>query len=520
MKTNVEKVVFWGCGGEGVYYALRYFFYLEKNCIGYDLNKTKYTEKIESLGINVNQTNPEKLKDIDLVIYSNAIPKKIVDGVMDKNKKVTFLDLGSFYSGIISEYEKGKLSSEEVKAYKKSNMAPLYNLNIKDEVFIGVTGTNGKTTTCEMLYSIFKTGGFKTCLVSTISAKIEDKQIKTGLHTTTPSGLELFKIIKKGQKEGCKYFIIETTSHGLAMKRLAGLKFDYAVFTNVTKEHLDYHKTYKNYLEAKSKLITENLKESGITILNKDDKNSFKFLKSVSKNYITYSTKQAADYKATEIYEKNNGVDFKCNSNQYELKIFGTYNVSNALACIAVSNLQNIEYKQIKNGLKNVKQVKGRMHVILNKPFKVVVDFAHTPDALLKALTWAKNNTKNNVICIFGCAGGRDVDKRKEMGKIAGSIADKVILTAEDPRYESLKDINDQIQSGFNKNNLNKIIRFDDDTKNVKVRKDAIKKGIEIAQKGDIVIICGKGHEESLNFGGKEYKWNDIDQTTKLTKNL
>ena len=521
VKNNkLNRIAFWGCGGEGIYYVAKYFYYQNKFCVGYDLKQTKYTKRLEKLGIKVINKNPKKLRNIDLVVYSNAIPLKVVEGVLKINPGVKFVDLGTFYNQTVNDFESKKLPTFEVKAFKKSGIAPLYNLKLNcDEVFIGVTGTNGKTTTCEILYSIFKNAGYKTCLVSTISAKIGDKQLKTGLHTTTPSGTKLYKIIKKGKKSECKYYIIETTSQGLAMKRLAGLKFDYAVFTNVTNEHLDYHKTYKKYLKAKSKLITENLKNNGTVVLNVDDKGSYKYLANIAKKFVTYGINKKADFIGSNINE-DCGVSFTCNKNTYKLNIYGVYNVYNALACVAVAKLEKIGSAKIQQGFFKVKQVKGRMHVIKNNPFKVVVDFAHTPDALEKALVWAKNNTENKVLCVFGCAGGRDVKKRKEMGKIASILSDKVILTAEDPRYEKLKDINDQIQHGFNKDNLNKLIRFDDDSKNVKVRKDAIKKALSIAKKGDSVIICGKGHEESMNFGGKEYQWSDIEQTTKLIKKL
>lgn len=518
--NKYNNIVFWGCGGEGVYCAAKYFYYQGKACVGYDLNQTKYTKKLEKLGIKVFKKNPKKLKNIELVVYSNAIPLKVVEEISKINPSIKFVDLGTFYNQTINDFESRKLSFSQIKAFKKSGIAPLYNLKLNgNEVFIGITGTNGKTTTCEILYSIFKNAGYKTCLVSTISAKIDDKQLKTGLHTTTPSGMELYKLIKKGKKAGCKYYIIEATSQGLAMKRLAGLKFDYAVFTNVTNEHLDYHKTYKNYLKAKSKLITENLKNNGSVILNVDDKGSYKYLVNIAKNFVTYGINKKASFIGSNITE-NRGVSFTCNKNTYKLNIFGTYNVYNALACIAVANLEKIGTVKIQQGFSKVKQVKGRLQVIKNSPFKVVIDFAHTPDALEKALIWAKNNTKNRVLCVFGCAGGRDVKKRKEMGKIASILSDKVIITAEDPRYEKLRDINDQIQSGFNKDNLNKLIRFDDDSKNVKTRKDAIKKALSIAKKGDTVIICGKGHEKSMNFGGKEYRWSDIEQTSKLIRKL
>jgi UDP-N-acetylmuramyl-tripeptide synthetase len=519
-KQTSKKVAFWGCGGEGVYHALLYFYYQKIKCVGYDLNKTKYTKKIEELKVEFLNNNPTDFIDIKQVIYSTAVPKLIVDNAKANNKNTKFVSLDIFYKNLVKDFENNNLNKLQIQAFKKSKIAPLFFINTKNSIFIGVTGTNGKTTTCEMLYNCLQKANKKVCLISTLSAKINKKSIKTGLHTTTPSNKQLASLIKNGQKQGCKYFVIEVTSHGLDMQRLAGLKFDLAVYTNVTREHLDFHKTYANYLKAKSLLITKHLKPTGKTILNKDDKKSFAFLSKIFKNYKTYGTKKGTDYQALNINLKSGKMQFLWEDLQIKLGILGDYNLYNALATISALNELKVSKKSIVNGLKSTTKVAGRMQLLQSKPFNVIVDFAHTPDALEKALKYTQTITKGRLIVVFGCAGGRDAQKRKQMGKIASKWANITILTAEDPRYESLKNINDQIESGFKKGKTSKLIRFDNNNTNVMVRKQAIKKALELAKMHDTVIICGKGHEESMNFKGIEYKWSDITEIKKLLKTI
>jgi UDP-N-acetylmuramoyl-L-alanyl-D-glutamate--2,6-diaminopimelate ligase len=425
------------------------------------------------------------------------------------------------YKNIINDYEDDLLGESQQKAFHQSNIAPLYSIDFGDIRLIGITGTDGKTTSCSMIYHILKNNGQKPALISTVSALIGDEEIDTGFHTTTPTSQELYNLLLKAKNANCTHIIIETTSHGLEQGRVAGLKFDSIGYTNITNEHLDYHKTYEKYLEAKSLLIKDHSKPDTVIVLNMDDK-SYEYLNSLalgrSMEYSIENTQ--ADIYATQI-DDSNGLNFKLNSNSKDMSvhipIYGRYNISNFLLACGICMNEDIEVEDISKAIENFITVKGRMQLLQKAPFKVFVDFAHTPNATLEALKSVEQITEGRVIHVFGCAGLRDTTKRSEMGKISNQLADVTILTAEDPRSESLKEINDEIERGWKDGgNEGELIRFDYDDKNVEVRRDAIKKGIEIAKENDTVIITGKAHELSLCFGDTEYDWNDIEETKRL----
>lgn len=348
---------------------------------------------------------------------------------------------------------------------------------------IGVTGTDGKTTTSTLIYEILKRAGLKAALISTVSAKIGHKELAIGLHVTSPNPWELQRILKLIVDKGFKYLVLETTSHGLDQYRLLGCNFYIGVLTNITDEHLDYHKTWNNYLRTKVKLF----KSTKYSILNKDDP-SFKKLKNKASGKITtYSLKQA---------------DYTPKSFPFKTKLLGDYNLSNCLSAIAVAKTLKIENRVIREVLASFKGVVGRMEEIkMGQNFKVFVDFAHTPNALESALKTLKSLNPKNLIAVFGCAGLRDKRKRPVMGKIACQLADKIVLTAEDPRTEDVNQIIEEITKGCE--NKAKIYKKPD-------RQKAIDFSIiNLAKKGDIVGIFGKGHEQSLCFGVKEHPWSD-----------
>jgi len=310
------------------------------------------------------------------------------------------------------------------------------------------------------------------------------------------------------------------------MGRLAGLHFDVAVFTNITNEHLGYHKTWKRYAQAKSLLITDHLKPDGNTVLNLDDKKSYTLLKKLATDSIDYScnpTKNPKDaaIRVKDINESATGITFEYHSTHYSIPVLGKYNVSNVLAAACALQPLGIGITQSFTALADFPGVEGRMQVIQSSPFIVIIDFAHTPNGLFSALTASRRILQKNgrLVVVFGCAAKRDATKRISMGKYAKKFADITILTAEDSRSENLAAINDQIEEGWHSEvtqGPRQLIRFDDDKKNVKVRRDAIKKALEFATKGDVVLITGKGHEKSLCFGTTEYPWSDIDETKKL----
>ena len=368
--------------------------------------------------------------------------------------------------------------------------AVFFNFPSRKLTVIGVTGTDGKTTTVQMIYEILKTVDLKASMISSVSAQIGPKIFDTGFHVTTPSPWQVQKFLRKAVDLGSQYFVQEATSHGLDQNRLAFVDFKVAVVTNITREHLDYHKTWESYAQAKAKLF----KNVDYSILNVDDQ-SFNYLKSkVDGKIITYSLKSTADF------------DFK--KFPLRLKLIGDYNLANGLAAAACASALGFNKSKTTKLLNNFQGILGRMEEIyLGLDFKVFIDFAHTPNALEQALVAlnSKLKTKNSkLICVFGAAGERDKSKRPQMGKVASEISDIVIITAEDPRSEKVEEISKQIIRGVKGKKLKKNLFVIVD------RKKAIKFAINLAQKGDLVAIFGKGHEKSMTFGKKEIPWDEF----------
>jgi len=524
--TNIEKIVILGIGGKAAYYVVKFLHLLDIEIEGYDIKPSDRTKELESWGIKINYRNPKEgeVFDGDFFIYSNDLNKDVQDRIKNDNKGKKSFELGKFYRGIIKDFENGNMNKSEVKAFKDSNIGPLFNIDINKTRYISVTGTDGKTTTCTMIYHVLRLAGFKPALITTVGAYIGDTQLDTGLHTTTPSSQEIYELLKKVE-EDCTHVIIEATSHGLEQGRLAGLKFDSIGYTNITYEHLDYHGDWNSYCNAKSLLITDHLKDKAVVVLNKDDK-AYGILKKkvIKKEVISYSVEDLTDITAENIEEDSEGIKFDLlfNQKKYTVKLpmLGKYNVSNFLCALGICIKEGLEIENIIESILSFKGVEGRMEVIQNKPFKVIVDYAHTPSAQSNALKSVRLLVEENarLIHVFGSAGRRDFYKRPEMGKISNELADITILTAEDPRLEDLKVINDQIEKGWRegKNQNGQLIRFDYMDRDVGVRRDAISKALELARNGDVVIITGKAHEKSLCFGQTEYPWNDIDEVKAL----
>lgn len=366
-----------------------------------------------------------------------------------------------------------------------------FNFPSRKLKIIGVTGTDGKTTTVNLIYHILLSAGYRAGMVSTVSAKIDGEEIDTGFHVTAPDPIMLQKLLKKMVQKGLEYAVLETTSHGLDQFRLWGVDFDIGVLTNITHEHLDYHKDLVGYQAAKLKLFLN----SKIAILNKDDP-SFNFLsKQIKQNtkskVLSYSLKQKADFTPQKF--------------NFKSSLPGEYNKYNSLAAIAVATQLGVSQEIIKEALLSFKGVKGRMEEVSEgQDFKVYVDFAHTPNALKQVLTFLRKQKLANsrLIAVFGTAGLRDVDKRPMMGEISGKLADFTVITAEDPRTEDINQICDQIAKGCQKAKGEYKIIVD--------RQQAFDFAIgKLAKKNDIVVVCGKGHEQSMCFGQTEYPWSE-----------
>ncbi|MBI4029257.1 MAG: UDP-N-acetylmuramoyl-L-alanyl-D-glutamate--2,6-diaminopimelate ligase [Candidatus Blackburnbacteria bacterium] len=391
-------------------------------------------------------------------------------------------------------------------------------------VVIGVTGTDGKTTTAHLIYEILKANRLKVALISTVGAWGPRGFIDTGLHTTTPDATVLQPMLKKFLDAGVTHVVLEVTSHGLDQHRVLGCNFYAGVLTNVTHEHLDYHKTFENYRQAKAKLF----KAVKLAVLNKDDKSYEFFKRKTSKKakIVSYSTLGLANVKATNISEKPTLLSFLASDNGvgYEIKtpLAGRYNVSNILASIGIARALKVDWKVIQKVLGQFAGIAGRMEYIKTRPYSVIVDFAHTPNALNQLLTTLQTKLppKGRLITVFGCAGERDRSKRPLMGEIAGKLADVSVFTAEDPRSEDVNKIIGQIAKGARQAHSKEMhpgggLGFTLWDKHVFVREPnrgkAIELAIKTAQAGDIVVICGKGHEKSMAFGKTEIPWSDQD---------
>jgi len=386
---------------------------------------------------------------------------------------------------------------------------------------IGITGTDGKTSTATMLYEILKAGGKKVGLISTISAKIGDKEYSTGFHVTSPDPEDLQKFLKNMVDAGTEYVVLETTSHGLYQNRVYGVKYIAALYTNVTHEHLDHHKTYENYVKAKAQLMHQTNLTDGYVVLNHDDQSYPLLLEHAQKLNLktyTYGLSEKSDIYATDInqeIEKTSFViNFRGTEHHMELKLPGRYNIYNSLAAIMAAIRIDIKLDVIAKGLQSVESIEGRWEVIQKHPFKVVVDFAHTPNALYNVLKFAQEeNEKGRVIVVFGSAGKRDKSKRPLMGKAAGTFADISIVTVEDPRGESVKSTIGSIVMGLKW--MNKVENTDYFI--VEDRRKAIEMAIELAEPKDTILITGKGHEETLNLDGiHEIPWSDPRVTEEL----
>ena len=376
---------------------------------------------------------------------------------------------------------------------------------------IGVTGTDGKTTTSNLIHSILDAAGLHTGLLTTVNARIGDQTYDTGLHTTTPDAPDLQGYLRRMADAGSQWAVLETTSHGLSQWRVAGVDYDIAVVTNVTHEHLDEHGDYEGYLRAKGRLL-EMLNcapsKPGIpkaAILNADDGSFARLSGYPAPRRLTYGI-EAGDVRAEGIQHSPAGLRFDVRWEKGRLAIetplMGRFNVYNSLAAIATALVLELPEEAIRQGLAQAPAIPGRMEIIdRGQDFIAMVDFAHTPFALAAALETARTMTSGRVIVVFGSAGLRDVEKRRMMGEVAGRLADLAVITAEDPRTEDLAEIMAMSARACEAVGGAAI--------QVPDRYRAIQRALAEARTGDVVIVCGKGHEQSMCFGDVEYPWDD-----------
>lgn len=399
--------------------------------------------------------------------------------------------------------------------------AAWYSFPARQLVTVGITGTDGKTTTTNFLYHMLQAGRKKTSMINTVSAVIGDDVSATGLHTTTPDSPDVQRYLARMVRAKTEICLLETTSHGLAHYRVTACDFDVAIVTNITHEHLDLHGSLENYRAAKAALFeslaTATYKGlSKTAVLNCDDW-SFEYLKeklavtgTAWLGYSLYDHPEAAVI-AKDIFYGPDKTRFTIQSGDIafegETTLIGDYNVSNCLAATtAALELFGVSPPEIRTGMADLPGIPGRMERIdAGQPFMAVVDFAHTPNALRRSLTVAQTLTPGRVIAVFGCAGRRDVEKRTMMGHIAAELADITIITAEDPRTENLDAIMAETARAMLADGAIEGETFE----RVPDRGRAIYRAVELARPDDIVIACGKGHEQSMCFGEIEYPWDD-----------
>ncbi|HVF25236.1 MAG TPA: UDP-N-acetylmuramoyl-L-alanyl-D-glutamate--2,6-diaminopimelate ligase [Anaerolineales bacterium] len=411
--------------------------------------------------------------------------------------------------------------------------AAFYNWPGRQLTVLGVTGTDGKTTTTNLIYQILLAAGIKAGMISTVNAVIGDDVLDTGFHVTTPDAHDVQSYLARMVEAGLTHVILETTSHGWAQYRVDACEFDIGVVTNITHEHMDEHGNYENYRAAKARLFSSleitSEKPQGnprLGVINRDDVKSFDFLHEFIKvKKLNYGLGQDADVHATDIEYSPAGIHFTAKSRDFNVsvssKLVGSYNVSNCLAALTASVYGlKIMPKIAAQGIASLDGIPGRMEYIdMGQNFTAIVDFAHTPNALKVALeaarTLASNPTptvreegvreKPHVIVVFGSAGLRDKEKRRMMAETSVELADITVLTAEDPRTESLDGILDEMAAGARSRGG----REGESFWRVSDRGEAIRFALTLARSGDIVLSCGKGHEQSMCFGAREHLWDD-----------
>ncbi len=376
---------------------------------------------------------------------------------------------------------------------------------------VGVTGTNGKTTIATLLYKVFRHFGYKVGLLSTVCNYIDDEAIPTD--HTTPDPVTLNRLLGRMANEGCKYAFMEVSSHSIAQKRISGLKFEGGIFTNLTRDHLDYHKTVENYLKAKKKFF-DDMPKSAFSLTNLDDKNGLVMLQNTKSRKMTYSLRSLADFKGKVLESHVEGMLLDINNHEVAVHFIGKFNASNLLAVFGAAVLLGKSEEEVLVAMSTLYPVAGRLETIHSpKGFTAVVDYAHTPDALVNVLSSLQEvmNGKGHIITVVGAGGNRDKGKRPIMAKEAVKGSDKVIITSDNPRFEEPQDIINDMLAGLDAKDMEKTLSIAD-------RKEAIRTACMLAQKGDVVLVAGKGHEDYQEIKGVKHHFDDREVLREIFK--
>lgn len=378
---------------------------------------------------------------------------------------------------------------------------------------IGITGTNGKTTTATLTYRLLESFGFATTLISTIRILVDGKEHST-THTT-PDIITLNKIFSEAVEAGCEYAVMEVSSIGIHQHRIAGLKFDIAVFSNITHDHLDYHGTFAEYLRVK-KSFFDGLPATSAALTNKDDKNGIVMLQNSPAKRYSYALKTDADFKAKIIENRFDGMLLMIDGKEFWTSLIGQFNAYNLLTVYSIGKLLGFETDEILVHLSKIGKVDGRFQsYITNGGIVAIVDYAHTPDALENVLDTIQQirNHNEKLYTVVGCGGDRDKTKRPEMADIASEKSDLAILTSDNPRSEDPEQILNDMEAGVKPVNYKKTLKITD-------RKEAIKTAIQMAQKNDILLVAGKGHETYQEIKGVKHQFDDMEIIKELANQL
>ncbi len=473
-----------------------------------DEYKTKNFEDVEIEGISYNSLLTKE-NDIFICIRGEAADgHKFAKSAVEKGAKALFCEEEM-------EIDIPQIIVEDTKRTMANIAAAFYCEPSKQINLIGVTGTNGKTTVTHLVQKILEENNEKCALIGTLGYKLSSNDEYKEAKHTTPQPPELQRDLRLMADKGIKNVVMEVSSHSLEQKRVGCCDFDGAVFTNLTQDHLDYHITMRNYFKAKT-ILFENLKEGAFAIINADDEYAKDFLNIIPKTVkvLTYGVKNNADVKAEDIDFSVDGakltVKFDDKAIKMNLHLNGMFSVYNTLAAFAAALAMGIDYKIIVKALENTKSVAGRFEIVAKKPL-VIVDYAHTPDGLENVLKAAREITpeKSKLICLFGCGGDRDTTKRPKMGKIADELADKVVVTSDNPRSEDPQLIISDIMTGIKTVDTQRIFVEPD-------RGSAIKFLKTISNPEDVIVIAGKGHEDYQILKNETIHFDDREEARKV----
>jgi len=474
----------------------------------------------------------------------NVVPAKVLSGnidlvikdlVFDSRKasahSLFFAIKGTFKDGheYISQVIEQGCTAIVVEAYSEINSFPnvtfiqvdntlealaliateFFDNPSKSLKLIGVTGTNGKTTTATLLYRSFTALGYACGLISTVVNKIAEKEIPS-THTT-PDPVSLNKLLHEMVEAGCEFAFMEVSSHAIHQYRIGGIQFTGAIFSNITHDHLDYHKTFAEYIQVKKRLFDE-LPSTAFALTNIDDKNGLVMFQNTKAKTYTYALKSPADYKVKVLENQFSGMLLQINGTEVWSKLIGEFNAYNLLAVYATGILLNQQEDEMLQVISSLESVDGRFQYLKSREgITAIVDYAHTPDALENVLSTISAIRKKDerVFTLIGCGGDRDAAKRPEMARIACEMSDQVILTSDNPRTEDPQEILNQMIEGVPLNLSGKVL-------NILDRTQAIKTAVSLAQKGDIILVAGKGHEKYQEINGVKYDFDDYQ----VTKNM